>query len=220
MEKWIQVVTRHKEFLGTTTVVAGSLLVLWFLGGDSRISPILQSIIAAIGIFLIMPLVYCRILLGRPLSALGFQKGNVWAGIGGGVLALIVALAALFVLWNFTPLLRGYQLPVVVEEQFLFFVLYEVFLGGFITLLFEVFFRGFVMLLWLRKWGVWSVLAQTVIFSLLVYVSDGLNASVIPSLIFAPFAGLIAYQSKSLWYSYSASWFFFFLTDAIVLILR
>lgn len=198
----------------------GSVLVLWLLGTDDRISPMLQSVIAAIGIFLVMPFVYCRFLLGRPLSALGFQKGNPWTGIGGSVLALIAALAALFVLWNFTPFLREYQLPVAVEEQFLFFVLYEVFLGGFITLLFEVFFRGFVMLLWLRKWGIWSVVAQAVIFGFLVYASDGLNASMVPALIFAPFAGLISYQSKSLWYSYSASWFFFFLTDVIVLILR
>jgi membrane protease YdiL (CAAX protease family) len=76
------------------------------------------------------------------------------------------------------------------------------------------------MLLWLRKWGVWSVVVQAVLFSFLVYASGGLNASMIPALVFAPFAGLIAYQSQSLWYSYSASWFFFFLTDAIVLILR
>jgi membrane protease YdiL (CAAX protease family) len=220
MEQWIQIIARHKEFFGTSTVAVGSLVILWMLGGDSRVSPMLQSIIAAVGVFLVMPLVYCKLLLGRPLSALGFQKGNPWAGIGGGVLALITALAALFALWNFTPLLRDYQLPVIVEEQFLFFVLYEVILGGFITLLFEVFFRGFVMLLWLRKWGVWSVVVQAVLFSFLVYVSGGLNASMIPALVFAPFAGLIAYQSQSLWYSYSASWFFFFLTDAIVLILR
>ncbi|QQR78447.1 MAG: hypothetical protein IPJ68_05220 [Candidatus Moraniibacteriota bacterium] len=220
MERWIQVVARHKEFLGTMTVVTGSLLVLWFLGGDDRISPMLQSIIAAIGIFLIMPLAYCKVLLGRPLSALGFQKGNVWAGIGGSVLALIAALAALFVLWNFTPLLQDYQLPVVVQEQFLFFVLYEVFLNGFIVLLFEVFFRGFIMLLWLRRWGIWSVVVQAALIGFLFYASDDINASTIPSLIFAPFAGLIAYQSRSLWYSYGASWFFLFLTDVMVLILR
>ncbi|MGB4943159.1 MAG: hypothetical protein WBO92_03540, partial [Candidatus Moraniibacteriota bacterium] len=180
----------------------------------------LQSTIAAIGIFLIMPIVYCKFLLGRPLSALGFQRGNAWAGIGGSILALIVALVALFVLWNFTPFLRGYQLPVAVEERFLIFVLYEILLSGFITLLFEVFFRGFVMLLWLQKWGVWSVAVQAAIFGFLVYASGGVNASMIPALIFAPFAGLIAYQSKSIWYSYSASWFFFFLTDVMVLIFR
>ncbi len=220
MERWIQLIARKKEFIGTSVVAFGSIGVLWMLGTDDRISPMLQSIIAAIGIFLIMPLVYCRFLLGRPLSALGFQRGNPWAGIGGSVLAIVAALAALFVLWNFTSFSREYQLPVAVEEQFLFFVLYEVILSGFITLLFEVFFRGFVMLLWLRTLGIWSVPVQAALFGFLVYASAGINAAMIPALIFAPFAGLIAYQSKSLWYSYSASWFFFFLTDVIVLILR
>lgn len=220
MERWIQLAARHKEFIGTAIVVVASILLLGYFEENDRISPLIQNLILAVGVFLVIPLAYCRIMLGRPFSALGFQKGNVWAGIGGSVLALAAALAALFVLWNFTPLLGDYQLPVAVQEQFLFFVLYEVCISGFITLIFEVFFRGFIMLLWLRKWGVWSVVFQAALFGFLLYASDGISASMIPYLIFAPFAGLIAYQSRSIWYSYGASWFYFFLTDAIVLILR
>ncbi len=220
MEKWLHLAARHKEFIGTAIVVVASVLLLGYFEENETIDPVLQTVIAAIGVFLVIPLAYCRIMLGRPFSALGFQKGNAWAGVGGSILALVVALSALFVLWNFTPLLREYQLPVAVEEQFLFFVLYEVFLNGFITLLFEVYFRGFVMLLWLRKWGFWSVIAQAALFSALLYASSGVTAATIPYFIFAPFAGLIAYQSRSIWYSYGASWFYFFLTDAIVLILR
>lgn len=220
MEKWLHLAARHKEFIGTSIVVIASVLLLGYFEENETIDPVLQTIIAAIGVFLVIPLAYCRIMLGRPLSALGFQKGNAWAGIGGSILALVAALSALFVLWNFTPLLREYRLPVAVEEQFLFFVLYEVVLNGFIVLLFEVFFRGFVMLLWLRKWGFWSVIVQAGLFSVLLYASSGVTAATIPYFIFAPFAGLIAYQSRSIWYSYGASWFYFFLTDALVLILR
>lgn len=220
MEKWLRLAARHKEFIGTSIVVIASVLLLGYFEENETINPALQTLILAIGVFLVIPLAYCRIMLGRSFSALGFQRGNIWAGIGGSILALVVALSALFVLWNFTPLLREYQLPVAVEEQFLFFVLYEVFLNGFITFLFEVFFRGFVMLLWLRRWGFWSVITQAALFSGLLYASSGLTATTIPYLIFAPFAGLIAYQSRSIWYSYGASWFYFFLTDAIVLILR
>lgn len=216
----MQLAAQHKEFIGTTTVVVASILFLGYFEESDRISPMLQGFIAALGVFLVIPFAYCRIMLGRRFSALGFQKGNAWAGVGGGILAVAAALAAFFVLWNYTPLLKDYRLPVAVEEQFLFFVLYEVFLSGFITLLFEVFFRGFVMLLWLRRWGIWSVLAQTALFSFLLYASNDINASTLPYLLFSPFAGLIAYQSRSLWYSYGASWFFLFLVDSIVLILR
>ncbi|MFZ1626818.1 MAG: CPBP family glutamic-type intramembrane protease [Candidatus Moraniibacteriota bacterium] len=220
MKGWIRLASRHKEFIGTTVVVIAAILLLGDFDENGSISPVLQNLILALGVFLVIPLAYCRIMLGRPFSAIGFRKGNVWAGIGGSVLGLVAALSALFVLWNFTPLLREYRLPVVVEEQFLFFVLYEVFISGFIVMLFEVFFRGFIMLLWLRRWGFWSVLAQAGIFGSLLYASGGLNASMIPYLIFSPFAGLIAYQSGSIWYSFGASWFYFFLTDAIVLIVR
>lgn len=216
----MRLVMRHKEFIGTTTVVVAAIFLLGYFPESENVSPTLENFIVATGVFLVIPFAYCRIMLGRSFSAIGFQRGNIWAGVGGGLLALIVALAALFVLWNFTPLLADYRLPVIVEEQFLFFVLYEVFLSGSIVFMFEVFFRGFVMLLWLRKWGIWSVVAQAVLFGTLMYAGNDLSATMIPYLIFAPFAGLIAYQSRSIWYSYGAAWFYLFLTDAIVLIFR
>ncbi len=220
LERSVTFLARHKEFIGTATVIVASMLLLEYIGEGSDFPPMVQNFIAAIAVFLVIPILYCKIMLGRPLSALGFQRGNIWAGIGGSVLALVVALSALFVLWNFTPLLSDYRLPVVVEEKFFFFVLYELLLSGVIVLMFEVFFRGFIMLLWLRKWGVWSVAAQAVLFALLASGGGSIDASRIPALIFAPLAGLIAYQSRSIWYSLGATWFYLFLTDAFVLILR
>ncbi|MFA9262209.1 MAG: hypothetical protein ACEQSB_02530 [Undibacterium sp.] len=220
MNRIIPYLARHKEFIGTSTAVITALLLLAYLGDSTDVSPVLQSFITYVGVFLVIPVLYCKILLGRPLSSLGFQKGNIWAGVGGSILALSVALAALFVLWNFTPLLKDYQLPRAVEEKFLIFVLYEVFVNGFITLLYETFFRGFIMLLWLRNWGIWSVFFQAGLFFLLVYLSNGFSPETIPILLFAPFAGLIAYQARSVWFSYGASWLFFFFTDALILIFR
>lgn len=220
MERFLLSLARYKEFIGTTTAIITSLLLLAYLGDQVTVNPVLQSFITYIGVFLVIPLLYCKIMLGRPFSALGFQRGNVWAGFGGSILALSIALGALLVLWNFTPLLKDYSLPRAVEEKFLFFVLYELLVNGFITLLYETFFRGFVMLLWLRSWGIWAVFFQAGLFSLLIFLSNGITAETIPLLLFAPFAGLIAYQSRSIWFSYGASWFFSFFTDAIILIFR
>lgn len=216
----LQKLSHHKEFIGTTTVVVASLLLLAYLGDYNEIDPLVRSLITYVSVFLVIPLLYCKIMLGRPLSALGFQKGNIWAGIGGSVLAVSVALVALLVLWNFTPLLKDYKLPVAVEERFLIFVLYEVFVNGFIVLLYETFFRGFIMLLWLRRFGIWSVVFQAGLFFGLFSLSGSVAADTIPAILFAPFAGLIAYQSRSIWFSFGASWFFYFLTDALVLIFR
>lgn len=201
-----------------------SILFLGYFKESSQISPALQGLIVAVAVFLVIPLFYCKIVLEQPLSRLGFQRGNPWAGIGGSVLALGIALSALFVLWSFTPLLEGYRLPVAVEEQFLFFVLYEVLLNGLFLFLFEVFFRGMILLLWLRDFRIWGVFLQALVFTGILYLSgdmsNGINPQTLPMLLFAPFAGLIAYQSRSIWYSFGASWFFILLVDALVLILR
>lgn len=220
MRTLLLTIARHKEFIMTTVMVAASILFLGYFEGNDRVNPQLQGLIVSAAVFLVIPLIYCKIVLGRPLSSLGFQRGNAWAGIGGSVIALGAAFAALFVLWNFTPLLTEYRLPVIVREQFLFFVLYEVALNGFFLLLFEVFFRGMVLLLWLRELGVWGVFVQAALFAGILFLSQSIGPETIPLLLFAPFAGLIAYQSRSLWYSLVASWFFVLIVDVMVLILR
>jgi len=220
MHSLITLLSRNKEFLTTTFLVVVSILFLGYFKSSDQVSPELQGLIVTMAVFLAIPLLYCKIILERPLSTLGFQRGNPWAGIGGGVLALGAAIGALFVLWNFTPLLEDYHLPVIVEEQFLFFVLYEIFVNAFFLFLLEVFFRGMVLLLWLRELRVWGVFIQAFLFTGIFYLSDSMTAQAIPMILFAPFAGLIAYQSRSLWYSFAAGWFFLLLVDALVLILR
>lgn len=212
--------SRNKEFLTTTVIVVVSILFLGYFKESEQVDPKIQGLIVASTVFLVIPLLYCKIVLERPLSALGFQRGNPWAGIGGGVIALGAALGALFVLWNFTPLLEGYRLPVIVEEQFLFFVLYELFFNAFFLFLFEVFFRGMVLLLWLRELRIWGVFIQAALFGGILFLSDSIDAQSLPLLLFAPFAGLIAYQSRSLWYSLGFGWFFLLLVDTLVLILH
>lgn len=213
-------IARQKEFLITTLVVIGSISFLGFFEESPDLNPQIQGAIVATAVFLVIPLLYCRIVLERPLSALGFQRGNPWAGIGGAVLALGAALSALFVLWNFTPLLEGYRLPVIVREQFLFFVLYEVVLSGTFLFLFEVFFRGMVMLLWLRSLRIWGVFIQAALFAGILFLSGDIAAHTIPLMLIAPFAGLVAYQSRSLWYSFGVSWFFMLMVDSLILIVR
>lgn len=224
MQRVQLMLARNKEFLVTSLVVMVAILFLGYFQENSQVSPALQGLIVGIAVFLVIPVLYCRIVLERPLSILGFQRGNPWAGIGGSVLALSLALSALFVLWNFTPLLEGYRLPGIVEEQFLFFVLYEIFLNGLFLFLFEVFFRGLILLLWLRDFGIWGVFLQALVFTGILFLSgdmsDGINPQLLPMLLFSPFAGLVAYQSRSIWYSFGASWFFILLVDALVLIVR
>lgn len=208
----------RKEFLVTGGVVVLALTTLLSLEQSPTLNQTLESLIASAVIFLVLPLLYCKIILRKPWSMLGLQKGSVWAGFGGSLIALLAGLVSLFGLMYFTPIFDQVRLPRSVEENFFIFLLYEVILNGWITLLLEVFFRGLVMLVWLRSLGFLSVLIQTGLFVGFLFLTNDITPQMTPFLLFSPLAGLIAYQSRSILASWGASWFFVFLADALILI--
>lgn len=195
-----------------------ALLLVGLTNPSTNLNPVVQSAIVSLAAFLVLPLLYCKMILKRPWTELGFQRGSLFAGIGGSLIAISAGLVFLFGLMHFTPLFEGARLPVSVEKNFFVFLLYEVVLNGWIALLLEVFFRGFVMLLWLRRLGFLSVFVQAALFAGLVYETNSFSTQMIPLLLFSPLAGLIAYQSRSILASWAASWFFLFLVDALLLI--
>src|SRR3989344_407807 len=171
--------------------------------------------------FLVIPLAYCRMVLREPLSNMGWQRGEGIFGFFWPLLSVAIAFAGIFFLtWQFPAFAEAYTFPVAVETNFLWFVLYELFMVPFIVLIYESFFRGLVQMLWLQALGAWAILVQAALFTGLVYVSDGFTWETLPLLVFAPFAGYIAYKTHSLWYAFLGSWTFLFLTDVLFLILR
>ena len=68
--------SRNKEFLTTTVIVVISILFLGYFKESEQVDPKIQGLIVASTVFLVIPLLYCKIILERPLSALGFQRGN------------------------------------------------------------------------------------------------------------------------------------------------
>lgn len=201
-------------------VVIAGLGFFGFFDENPSLSPLVQSAILSGGVFLVLPLLYCKMVLRRPLTALGFTAAPTFAGLGGSLVAVVSALIVLFALMQWTPLFEGYRLPLVVEKSFFVFVLYQVVLNGWITFLLEVFFRGLVLLVWLPRLGLLGVFAQAVLFGVFLWVNHSFSPQTIPLLIMSPLAGLIAYQTRSIYFSWGASWFFIFLADTITLIVH
>lgn len=209
-----------KEFLVTGGVVLAGLALMTLLPASEKLNGTVQGAILTTAVFLVLPLLYCKMVLRQTLATLGFRTGSILSGIIGSLVAVISGLVFLFGLMYFTPLFEGARLPAAVEENFLIFLLYEVLLNGWITLMLEVFFRGFIMLLWLRSFGFFSVLLQAGIFIGLSFGTGDITPQLIPFLLFSPLAGLVAYQSRSIVASWGASWFFVFLADIIFLLVR
>ena len=212
---------KNQRFIVTGLLVAFSLGFLGFFTESDQLSPVFQSFIVSIVFFLVIPVLYSKMVLKESLKNIGWQRGNVSAGILSGIASVTLALAAVVTLaFTFPDFREQYTFPVSVETNFGWFMLYELVLVAFTVLLYEVFFRGLIQLFWLRAFGPWSIVGQAALFFGLAYFSQDISWAVAPLLIFCPFAGFIAYHSRSIRYSFAASWIFLFLTDVFFLIFR
>lgn len=208
----------HRRLIVTGILVFFSMGFLLLFTESNNLGLAIQRLIVSIAFFLVIPLLYSKIVLREPLSQLGFQKGNMRAGIATGILALIAGSGVMVVLSFLFPDFRvEYQLPAVVMRSFYWFIIYELLLTTSVVLLYEVFFRGLIQLSWLRGFGVWAVVIQAGIFYGFSFFGDNFFWQNVPLLVFCPLAGLIAWRSQSLWYSLVASWLFLFLADVYFL---
>lgn len=207
----------NKRFIITGLLVVASVLFLGIFSQSDKVDPVFQTMIVSIAFFLVVPVFYSKIVLKESLKNLGWQSGDVFWGIFTSIVSLALALGGVFLLSRYTTFATEYLFPVVVQTNFLWFLGYELLLVAFVSLLYEVFFRGLIELLWLRSFGLFAILFQTGLFVFLLYLADDLTWERAPVLLFSPFAGIIAYYSRSIWYSWAASWTFLFLTDIFLL---
>ena len=207
----------NKRFIVTGLLVLVSVFLLGFFTQTSQVNSIFQTLLVSITFFLVLPLLYCKIILRESFQNIGWHRGRVLPGILASILSLCLALASIYAIDHYTSFREHYFFPGAVQASFLGFVLYEALLVPFTALFYEVFFRGLVQRLWLGSLGVVSVLLQTGLFFGLLYLADDLSWQRIPVILFAPFSGLIVYYSGSLWYAWGASFLFFFLTDVFLL---
>lgn len=209
-----------KKFLITGLLAVFSVFFLGYFIQADKVNPVFQMLLVMVAFFLVVPALYCKIVLKEPLHNMGWQSGNVFSGVFLSLLALSLGLVIMYGLDRYTSFGSAYRLPQSIQTDFLWFLLYEALMAPLVVLFYEVFFRGFIGLLWLRSLGVVSIFLQAGLFVLLLFVAGDLSANQVPALIFAPLAGLIAYYSQSVWYSWGATWLFFFLIDVYLLISR
>lgn len=215
----LEILAKNRRFIVTGLVAFFSLGFLGFFTESDRLSPVFQSFIVSVVFFLVIPVFYSKMVLKESLKNIGWQKGDVSAGILSGIVCVALGAAIVVGLALTFPDFRAqYVFPVLVETNFVWFLLYELVLVTFTALLYEVFFRGLVELSWLRQLGLWSIVIQAALFFGLLFLSQAIVWQMAPLLIFCPLAGFIAYRSQSIWYSFAASCLFLFLTDVFFLI--
>jgi membrane protease YdiL (CAAX protease family) len=217
----LEILTKNRRFIVTGLVVIFSMVFSELFTQSDRLSPVLQSFIVSIVFFLVIPVLYSKIVLKESLKNIGWQKGDASLGILTGIASVVLAVVIVIGLaFTFPSFREQYIFPAIVEKSFVWFILYELVLVAFVAFIYEVFFRGFMQLLWLREWGVWSIGIQFALFLGLLFFDNSVSWQMAPFIIFCPLAGFIAYRSQSIWYSFAFSWLFLFLTDIFFLIPR
>jgi membrane protease YdiL (CAAX protease family) len=217
----LETFVKNRQFIITGLVVLFSLGFSIFFPRSDSFSPVLQSFIVSSIFFLVIPVLYCKIILKESLKNIGWQKGNVSAGVLTGIAAVILGSAIVAgLVFTFPQFREQYIFPAIVEKSFVWFILYELVLVALVALSYEVFFRGFVQILWLQAFGMRAIVIQTLLFLGLLFLDNSVSWQMAPLIIFSPLAGFIAYRSQSIRYSLAFSWLFIFLTDVFFLVLR
>ncbi len=210
----------QRKYIMTTGYVIASLSLVLVLPESKALNIATQQVIASLIFFLVLPLMYCKLILKEPLSALGLQAPRwlpvfFWSGAMlamGGLLLLFLAPVEAF--------RSAVHVPAIAEKSFLWFIGYEVLVVGGVAFLYEVFFRGVIMRLWLRALGAGAIFVQSAIFIGFVGLSSGFSWQYAPLLYASFFSGAVAYFSRSIYASWLVNWLFFFSVDVFLLIVR
>lgn len=175
-----------------------------------------QSIVVTLVFFAILPFLFTKYILKYD-NLLLFKIGNYKEGLIFSSIAFFVTLLIILTFFYFSDFLKDYFIPSYIIDSYGNFLMYEFFIVFPFLIIYEFYFRGFLMKILSEKIGLWSIVAQFLVFSLLVFISGEKTIQYFPYLLFAPFAGYISLRSGSLIYSITAQFLLILLLNVMVI---
>lgn len=175
-----------------------------------------QKIITLIVFFVLIPVLYDKFILKRNLTLyrtrLGEWKKGLLYSIGGIFFGILIILGLI----KFSNLMDGYRVPVQITKSFGYFVFYELGITFLLVVIYEFFFRGFVMFHFVSLFKRRAILMQFLVFVLFLTLTSSFSATIIPYIIFSLIAGLIAYKTNSLLYSFGGQLILIIIVDVMM----
>ena len=204
---------KTKELIIMMLFIVTSLVVYGFFPTNNTF----QQIITTLIFFVILPLLFNKFILKREFKFFGFEIGDYKQGLLWSAYSLVAIGFIFFVISYYFAFLDHYTIPVFITKDFVNFLFYEFILVVPFVVIYEFYFRGFVMPVFKSNFGYWAILIQALILLVLVLSSGGNIAPFVPYLIFAPFAGLIVYKSRSILYSGATQFIILFVLTLVVI---
>lgn len=209
----IKKISQYKEILLSSVVI----LVCLFLSFLFPIRNIAQYITATIFFFVLIPVLYIKIVLRKNLSDFGLNLKNKRQGIFWGTLGILFLFLLFYLLYTYTPFQNSYSLPDIVVNNFWAFLFYELIIVNFIIIIWEFFFLGFFFFTFIKNFSYWTIPLQLAIFSLIIFFTSGLSWQEIPTLAISLISAIIVYRSRSIFYSYVVALFFNLILDSFII---
>jgi len=161
-----------------------------------------QAVLSLVFLFLV-PFLYIKIVFKDKLENFGFKLTRWKDGFWMMPICFLIAGGFFFLIFKYTDFQNVYFLGrYTLTENFFYFFLYEFLAVNLFIFLYEFFFRGFVMFYFEKKFGIYAIFFQFLIFILFMDILERVNLNYIFYFFTALIAGVISYRSRSLVYSY------------------
>lgn len=201
-----------KEDLTTLAVIVFCLLLVTFFPASGASQFFTKNLF----FLLIIPILYIKLILKKPLRQFGFNLKNHKNGILWSSAALLFSLLLFFSFLHFYPP-SNTTLPNAITVSFWAFLFYELAIVSSLFFLQQFFTQGFVLFFAKEKLGIWSVVFSFLVLLVFLFSNNSLSFSDLPLLVFFLTGSFASYKSGSFLYSYAAGLLFFVLTHAYLI---
>ncbi len=212
----IEFLRKNLNFLIILSVIATCLLLFAFFPATN----FFQNLTKEFFFLLLVPFLFVKYFLRKNITEFGFNLKNKKIGFLWSLLALFFSFLFIYLLSNFTSFGKNYHLPKSVSENFYFFLFYELILVNFLFFFQEYFFKGFLLSILREKTDYLSVPIQAIIYLIPLWIFTNSIWQTIPLTILSLVGGIVAYRTKSFFYSYLFGIVFLLMTDAYIIFLN
>lgn len=194
-------ITQRQWWMSNVVIVASVLAVKLFPTHDS-----IESLLAGFVFLVVLPYLFVRMFLKQKIADFGWSFGNVTQGIIWLIVGLLIAIGGIVTAVHYSVIGSYFVVPASARLSFLMFLVYIGIAGMYIFIL-EFFFRGFVLNLWKNALGNYAILAQGILFIIMVIVASR-QFTLLTTAIFAMslMSGAVVARSQSILYSFIFSY--------------
>ncbi len=215
----MQISTHHLEKLHSykeTLVTSAVILTCLFLSILFQADNTLQSISRSIFFLIILPVLYIKFILKNDLADWGWNLENKKEGAVLASISLCLALIIFYLLIRWAGFSSHYHVNTLIQYNFWLFLLYELFFLNIFFFAQEFFFKGFVLSAF-RQFSFWTILIQSGLYFALFILSKTFSWQTSPFMFISLVGGLIAYKTRSFFYSYIFGLSFIIILDAYII---